>query len=569
MADNDSKHQASKDLAMTTQEGKPWFKHWPPGVPKAIDPVPIPLDQILRDAARAFPDAIATTYYDAQLTYAKLDEIADRIATGLVKLGLKKGDTVALHFTNVPPCIASYFGVLRAGGIVTLISPLFKSLEIKYQLKDSDARFLVVWEGFDGLYDYDGLPKETGVTTIIHSSLGNWFLPDPVAADAMSADGKVLYLEDMIRTSPPAPPHVSINPLEDLAVLQYTGGTTGLPKGGMLTHFNIVVNIHQVKAIFPECEPGKEVMMTALPLYHIYAQCACMNFGILIAANSVLVANPREATELLEAIEKHKITIFPGVAAMFNLLNNHEGIEHADLKSIKYCTSGAGPLPKEVQDKFEKLTGAKLREGYGLTEASPFVSVNPLRGRFKNGTVGLPLPSTDIKIVDVETGTKVLGITEIGELCVQGPQVFKGYYKKPEETRKTIRDGWLYTGDAALIDDEGYIVIKERLKNMLKYKGHSVYPTEVEALLYENPAVLECAVIGIPDKEVGENIKAFIVLKPEFQGKVTVSDIIDWAKKNMAQYKAPRIVEFIDEIPKSRIGKTLHRVLREGKTEMD
>lgn len=554
---------------MTTQEGKPWFKHWPPGVPKAIDPVPIPLDQILRDAARAFPDAIATTYYDAQLTYAKLDEIADRIATGLVKLGLKKGDTVALHFTNVPPCIASYFGVLRAGGIVTLISPLFKSLEIKYQLKDSDARFLVVWEGFDGLYDYDGLPKETGVTTIIHSSLGNWFLPDPVAADAMSADGKVLYLEDMIRTSPPAPPHVSINPLEDLAVLQYTGGTTGLPKGGMLTHFNIVVNIHQVKAIFPECEPGKEVMMTALPLYHIYAQCACMNFGILIAANSVLVANPREATELLEAIEKHKITIFPGVAAMFNLLNNHEGIEHADLKSIKYCTSGAGPLPKEVQDKFEKLTGAKLREGYGLTEASPFVSVNPLRGRFKNGTVGLPLPSTDIKIVDVETGTKVLGITEIGELCVQGPQVFKGYYKKPEETRKTIRDGWLYTGDAALIDDEGYIVIKERLKNMLKYKGHSVYPTEVEALLYENPAVLECAVIGIPDKEVGENIKAFIVLKPEFQGKVTVSDIIDWAKKNMAQYKAPRIVEFIDEIPKSRIGKTLHRVLREGKTEMD
>lgn len=554
---------------MTTQEGKPWFKHWPPGVPKAIDPVPIPLDQILRDAARAFPDAIATTYYDAQLTYAKLDEIADRIATGLVKLGLKKGDTVALHFTNVPPCIASYFGVLRAGGIVTLISPLFKSLEIKYQLKDSDARFLVVWEGFDGLYDYDGLPKETGVTTIIHSSLGNWFLPDPVAADAMSADGKVLYLEDMIRTSPPAPPRVSINPLEDLAVLQYTGGTTGLPKGGMLTHFNIVVNIHQVKAIFPECEPGKEVMMTALPLYHIYAQCACMNFGILIAANSVLVANPREATELLEAIEKHKITIFPGVAAMFNLLNNHEGIEHADLKSIKYCTSGAGPLPKEVQDKFEKLTGAKLREGYGLTEASPFVSVNPLRGRFKNGTVGLPLPSTDIKIVDVETGTKVLGITEIGELCVQGPQVFKGYYKKPEETRKTIRDGWLYTGDAALIDDEGYIVIKERLKNMLKYKGHSVYPTEVEALLYENPAVLECAVIGIPDKEVGENIKAFIVLKPEFQGKVTVSDIIDWAKKNMAQYKAPRIVEFIDEIPKSRIGKTLHRVLREGKTEMD
>ncbi|MEX2681855.1 MAG: long-chain fatty acid--CoA ligase [Candidatus Sigynarchaeota archaeon] len=548
---------------------KPWFKFWPPDVPKTIDVKPVPLDTILRDSAKKFPDAIAVTYYDAQLTYAKLDELADRVATALAKLGLKKGDTVALHYTNVPPCIVAYFGVLRAGGIVTLLSPLFKSLEIKYQLRDSDAKFLVVWEGFDGLYDYDNLLKETAVKTIIHSSLGNWFLPDPVAGDPMSTDGKTLYLEDLIRTTPPAPPKVAIDPVKDLAVLQYTGGTTGMPKGGMLTHYNIVVNVHQVLAIFPECEPGKEVMMTALPLYHIYAQSACMNFAILIAANSVLVANPREASELLEAIEKHKITIFPGVAAMFNLLNNHEGIEHANLKCIKYCTSGAGPLPKEVQDKFEKLTGAKLREGYGLTEASPFVSVNPLKGRFKNGTVGLPLPNTDLKIVDTETGTKILGINEIGELCVKGPQVFQGYYKKPEETKKTIRDGWLYTGDAALIDDEGYTVIKERLKNMLKYKGHSVYPTEVEALLYEHPAILECAVIGVPDKEVGENIKAYIVLKPEYQGKIKEAEIIDWAKKNMAQYKAPRIIEFIEEIPKSRIGKILHRVLRDGKTEID
>jgi len=513
------------------QAEKPWFKFWPPDVPKTIDVKPVPLDTILRDSARKFPDAIATTYYDVQLTYAKLDEIADRVATALSRLGLKKGDTVALHYTNVPPCIAAYFGVLRAGGVATLISPLFKSLEIKYQLKDSDAKFLVVWEGFDGLYDYDNLSKETSVKTVIHSSLGNWFLPDPIAGDPVSTDGKVLFLEDLIRTTPPEPPMVKIDPENDLAVLQYTGGTTGMPKGGMLTHYNIVVNVHQVMAIFPECEPGKEVMMTALPLYHIYAQSACMNFAILMGANSVLVANPREASELLEAIEKHKITIFPGVAAMFNLLNNYEGIEHADMKSIKYCTSGAGPLPKEVQDKFEKLTGAKLREGYGLTEASPFVSVNPLKGRFKNGTVGLPLPNTDLKIVDAETGTKVLGINEVGELCVKGPQVFRGYYKKPEETKKAIRDGWLYTGDAALIDDEGYTVIKERLKNMLKYKGHSVYPAEVEALLYEHPAILECAVIGVPDKETGENIKAYVVLKPEYQGKIKESEITEWAKK--------------------------------------
>nr|MDO8109771.1 long-chain fatty acid--CoA ligase [Candidatus Sigynarchaeota archaeon] len=558
----------SKPAGQAGQE-KPWFKFWPPGVPKTIKYPVVPLDSILRDAAKKYPDSIAYSYYDSQMTYKKLDDISDRVAAGLVKLGVKKGDVVALHFTNVPPCIASYFGVLRAGGIATLISPLFKKMEIKYQLKDSDAKFLVVWEGFDGLYDYDALPNETGVRVIIHSSLGNWFNPDPVASDAVSTDGTTLYLEDLIRTNEPKPPKVSINPKEDLAILQYTGGTTGMPKGGMITHYNILTNILQIKAIFPECEPGKEVMMMALPLYHIYAQCACMNFGTLIGANNVLVGNPREADELIEAIEKHKITIFPGVAAMFNMLNNHEGIEKVNMKSIKYCTSGAGPLPKEVQDKFEKLTGAKLREGYGLTEASPFVSVNPLQGRFKNGTVGLPLPDTELKIVDVETGTKVLGINEVGELCVKGPQVFQGYYKKPEETKKTIRDGWLYTGDAAIIDDEGYTVIKERLKNMLKYKGHSVYPTEVEALLYENPAILECAVIGIKDPQVGENIKAYVVLKDNYVGKITEKEIIEWAKKNIAGYKVPHIVEIIEEIPKSRIGKILHRVLREGKTELD
>ncbi len=552
-----------------TQEERPWFKYWPPGVPKTIDVKPVPLDTILRDAAKKWPTATATTYYDSPLTYAKLDEIADRVATAFVKLGLKKGDVVALHYTNVPPCIAAYFGVLRAGGIVTLVSPLFKALEIKYQLKDSGAKFLVAWEGFDGLYNFEALSKETNVTTVIKSSLGNWFLPDPVAGDPVSDDEKTLFLEDLIRTTQPNPPQVTIDPKVDLAVLQYTGGTTGMPKGGMLTHDNIVWNVHQVLAVFPECELGKEVMMTALPLYHIYAQSACMNFAILMGANCVLVGNPREATELIEVIEKHKVTIFPGVAAMFNLLNNHKGIEHADMKSIKYCTSGAGPLPKEVQDKFEKLTGAKLREGYGLTEASPFVSVNPLRGRFKNGTIGLPIPNTDVKIVDIETGTKILGPNEVGELCVKGPQVFQGYYNKPVETKKAIRDGWLYTGDAAIIDDEGYLVIKERLKNMLKYKGHSVYPAEVEALLFEHPAVLECAVIGVPDKEVGENIKAFVVLKPEHQDKITPAEFIDWAKKNMAQYKAPRIVEFIAELPKTHVGKTLHRVLRDGKTEMD
>lgn len=547
---------------------KPYHKHWPPGVPREIEVPGVPLDALLRDAARKFPDAIATTYYGTQMTYATLDAVADRVANGLAKLGIKKGDVVALHFTNVPPCIAAYYGALRAGATVTLLSPLFKSLEIKYQLKDSDAKMVIKWEGFDGLYEGVDL-SDTRCRTVVSSSLGNWFSPDPATGDPVSADGSVLYLEDLIRTSPPEPPVVVVDPAVDLACLQYTGGTTGLPKGAMLTHRNLVANVHQIVASFPECEPGKEVMMTALPLYHIYAQNCCMNFSVLVAGNMVLVANPREAEELIEAIEQWKVTIFPGVAAMFNLLNNHHGIEKADLKSVKYCTSGAGPLPKEVQDTFERITGAKLREGYGLTEASPLTHVNPLAGRFKNGTVGLPVPSTDMKIVDLETGTREVAPGETGELCVKGPQVFQGYYKKDSETALALHGEWLHTGDAAMLDDEGYTVIKERIKNMLKYKGHSVYPAEVEALLYENDAVLECAVIGVPDPEVGENIKAYIVLKPDRKGKVSESDITEWAKANMSGYKYPRVIEFIDEIPKSRIGKILHRVLRDGKTDMD
>ncbi|MHA1684233.1 MAG: long-chain-fatty-acid--CoA ligase [Promethearchaeota archaeon] len=546
---------------------KLYYKYWPEDVPKTIDIPEKPLDSFLREAAAEFPDAVATTYFGVPLTYKKLDEIADRVATVLYNLGIKKGDTVALHFTNVPPFIASYYGALRAGARLTLLSPLFKKLEIKYQLIDSDAKVLICWEGFDQLVE--PVISETKVEHVIHSNLGAWFMADPTEkGEPISTDPDVVYLEDLIQATVAEPPHVEIDPMEDIACLQYTGGTTGLPKGAMLTHNNIYSNVMMMRAIFSEAEPSKEVILVALPLYHIYAQVVGMHFGVSLAANLVLITNPRETGELIEAIEDNAVTVFPGVAALFNNINIFPGIEEKDMSSIKYCTSGAGPLPLEIQETFEKLTGAKLREAYGLTEASPMTHANPFLGRFKNGTVGLPAPNTDMKIVDIETGRNSLGPNEVGELCVKGPQVMKGYYKKEEETRNTIRDGWLYTGDAATIDEEGYTTIKERLKNMLKYKGHSVYPAEVESLLYEHEAILECAVIGIPDPEVGENIKAFITLKEDFKGKVSGDDIINWSKENMGYDKYPRIVEFLDEIPKSRIGKVLHRLLREGKTDI-
>ncbi|MBN2156919.1 MAG: long-chain fatty acid--CoA ligase [Candidatus Lokiarchaeota archaeon] len=544
-----------------------FMKLWPGDVPRNMDIPEIPIDQMLRNAAHKFPDSVAISYFGVQLTYRKLDELVDRAAAALHNLGLKKGETVALHFTNVPPCIVCYYAVIRAGGKVTLLSPLFKKLEIEYQLRDSEATIFIMWDAFDQIAE-GAIPEN--VKTVVQSSLTPWFSNEPEKEDLVSPDGKFLYLEDLIHTTEPNPPKVDMDPT-DTANLQYTGGTTGLPKGAMLTHYNLVANAYQCRAWFPEAVEGGEIILVALPLYHIYAQTVCMNFGILIGANLVMVSNPRDTDELLETIVHNKITIFPGVSALYNNLNNYPGIEDHDMSSIKFCLCGAGALPAEVQDKFEKLTGAVLREGYGLTEASPVTHAVPLSrfGKPKAGTVGFPFPNTQCKIVDLETGERLLGIGEEGEICVKGPQVMKGYYKKTKETAACLRNGWLYTGDVGVVDEEGYLSIKSRIKNLIKYKGHSVYPAEIEAYMYEHPAILDCAVIGIPDPEVGENLKAYVVLKDEYKGKVTEQQIIDWMKDRVAAYKYPRSIQFIQEMPKSAVGKVLHRLLREGKTDIN
>ena len=357
--------------------------------------------------------------------------------------------------------------------------------------------------------------------------------------------------------------------LDETINLQYTGGTTGLPKGAELTHRTLVSNTYQGRAWFPDVIEGKEVYLTALPLYHIYAQTVIMHMGILCGANLVMVSNPRDTDELLETIVDNKITMFPGVAALFNNLNNYKGIEKHDLSSIKFCLCGAGALPAEVQETFEKMTGAILREGYGLTESSPICHAVPLSkfGKAKPGTVGFPFPNTECKVVDIDTGD-IVGIGESGEILVKGPQVMKGYFKKPQETVNCLQDGWLRTGDLGSVDEEGYLSIKSRIKNLIKYKGHSVYPAEVEAYMMEHEAIMDAAVIGIPDEAAGENIKAYVVIKDEFKGKIIEQEIIDWMKSVVAAYKYPRIVEFIPEMPKSAVGKVLHRMLREGKYDI-
>jgi long-chain acyl-CoA synthetase len=543
---------------------------WPKDVPRNIEIPEIPLDQMLRNAAQKFPDSIAITYFGVQFTYKKIDELVDRLATALLKMGLKKGETVALHFTNVPNCIVSFYGVIRAGGKVTLLSPLFKKLEITYQLRDSETRFYIFWDAFDEINE-GAIPDN--VKVVIQSSLTPWFSTEPEKEELINPEGKILYLENILHTIEPDREKLDSveKNLDDVINLQYTGGTTGLPKGAELTHRNLVANAYQCRAWFPDAVEGGEVTLTALPLYHIYAQTVCMHLGILIGANLVMVSNPRDIDELLETIVHNKITIFPGVAALYANLNNYEGIEKHDLSSIKFCLCGAGALPFEVQETFEKMTGAILREGYGLTEASPVTHAVPLSkyGKAKAGTVGFPFPNTECKIVDLENGKTLVGIGESGEIAVRGPQVMKGYYKRPKETAACLRDGWLYTGDVGVVDEDGYLSIKSRIKNLIKYKGHSVYPAEVEAYMFEHPAIIDAAVIGVPDLEVGENLKAFVVIKTEYKGKITEQEIIDWMKERVAAYKYPRIIEFIDEMPKSAVGKVLHRLLREGKTDIN
>jgi long-chain acyl-CoA synthetase len=541
---------------------------WPEGVPRSIDIPEVRLDSLLADAAAKWPDAVATSYFGFDITYAKLNEIANRIAAALASLGIQKGDTVAAHFTNTPAVIAAYFGILRAGARVTLVSPLFKSMEIRFQLNDSEAKAYIYWEGFD--QSAEPILTDTCVEVKIKSSMAPWISPDPLAAEPLDPEGNVLWLEDLMRNAPAESPATEIDPKEDIACLQYTGGTTGLPKAAMLTHYNLVANVYQCKAWFPTCEDCGETMMTALPLYHIYAQTVCQNFSILIGAKQVLVSNARNVEELIEAIEHHHVTIFPGVSALYNMINNYPGIESHDLRSVKFCLSGAGPLPLEIQKRFEELTGAKLREGYGLTEASPVTHANRLDDVSWPGFIGLPISSTLFRIIDPSDRRTDVDVGVVGELCITGPQVMKGYYKREAETDACLVDidgdgtTWLFTGDLAEVDERGLTKIRDRAKNLIKYKGHSVYPAEVEDYMFQNPNILDVAVVGVPDEEAGETIKAFVVLKDFAKDQVSEQDIIDWAKENMASYKYPRFVTFIDEIPKGTAGKTMHRFLREG-----
>ena len=540
-------------------ENKSWFSSWPQDVPKNLEYPKVPLHTILGKTAKEHPEKAAIAYFEREISYAELNSFSDQFAAALAALGVKKGDRVAIFLPNVPQFVIVYYGVLKAGAVVTAISPLHKEREVAHQLNDSEAETIVA---LDSLYPIvEKVWRETKLKNAVVTSLAEYASKTTAVPSTVELKPNVYSLQEMFKEKEAKPPKVNINPKEDLAALQYTGGTTGTAKGAMLTHSNLVSNAVAFAAWIKGS--AEETFLVALPLFHIYGMTTSMNVPVCLAAKMVLLPrfNPQTA---LESIQRHRVTVFCGAPTMYSVLLANPELGKFDLTSIRVCISGASPLPPQVQKKFMQITGGFLAEGYGLTEASPVTHCNPVDKTMRTvrvGSIGLPLPDTDARIVDVETGEKTLKASETGELAVKGPQVMRGYWKRPEETALVLRDGWLLTGDIARMDPDGYFYITDRKKDLIKYKDYSVYPREVEDVIYEHPAVKLCAVVGKPDPLVGEMPKAFIVLKDG--AYATEEEIMTFVKEKVAPYKAVREVEFRKELPISSAGKVLRRVLQE------
>jgi len=568
-----------------------WYKYWPTQVPKCLDYPSCTLAEFLRESAAKHGPKPALYFLDAKVTYSQLWEMVQRLATSLSRLGLKKGDVCALMLPNSVQFVVSYYACQLLGVTVTAINPTYKALEIQHQLKDSGAKILIV---LDAVFAEakEGI-KDTRVERVVGTNIVDLCgfpgfkvflgkLLKKIPTGELPSDA--LKLSDLLKTEPKLP-KVQIDP-EDIAVLQYTGGTTGLPKGAMLTHHNVVANAVMCDAWLWKKE-GVTGIVGVLPLFHSFAMTTVMNTSIRIGGFQLLFPKPpADMAELCAAIDKYSRgggLIMPGVAVLFNKINTHPRVKEFNLRGLKMAVSGAGPLPLEVQNKFEEITGSIIVEGYGLSEATPVTHANPIYGKRKLGSIGLPYPDTDIKIMDKETGTRELpplpfalgetgGMTReqseqaqeyTGELVIKGPQIMKGYLNRPDETAATLRNGWLYTGDIACIDADGYTIIRDRIKDMIKFKGYAIFPAEVEDLLHRHPDVRGAAVIGVPNAKVGEIVKAFVVVDPAKRSQMKPEDIGEWAKTRMTHYKVPSEIEFRDELPTTMVGKVLRRVLKE------
>ena len=574
MPAEDHSAREGEDMQEAEALPRPWHKHWPEGVPKHIEYPDIALHDLLRRTAKAHPDWTAIVFYRKRTTYRELDEFADRFASGLRGIGVKPGARVALLLPNSPPFCIACFGVLRAGATVVQTNILYTPRELEDLYNDAGVETVVAMDLF-----WPNLARakpKTHVSHVVVCDVAD-FLPFPLRQlypikrrGDLKKQGHwplgipqapwVHRYRDFIRAAPQPGSEPAVRPAEDVAVLQYTGGTTGIPKGAMLTHRNLVANALQDNAWLPWKRTEQERILGVIPLFHVYGLTTVMTAAVADGAAVILHPNPREVDAILKLIAKQHPTLFPRDPTMYIAILRNPKLAKYDLKSIKACVSGSAPLPNEVRHEFERVTGGKLVEGYGLTEASPVTHANPLDGLIKEG-IGIPWPDTDSKIVDLEDPSKDLPQGAVGELAIRGPQVMKGYWNKPDETAKVLHDGWLLTGDIGRMDEDGYFYIVDRMMDMILCSGFNVYPREVEEVLYEHPAVQEAAAIGVADPYRGESVKAYIVLKPGMTA--TAEEIIAFCKDKLAPFKVPKQVAFEKELPKTMVGKVLRRELKE------
>ena len=551
---------------------KPWLKSYEKGVPATIKYEEICMPDILDRTIAEFPNNTALIFQGYTLTYKQLKEMVDRFATCLVDFGIKPGDAVAILLPNVIPCVVANFAILKIGAIVVMNNPLYTDHELDHQFNNSGSKALITLDLLANRM-IDLRPK-TKIKQIVYTSIGD-YLPFPknllfplvakkkkLAADVKPAPD-VFTWKDCIARYQPDPPAVKLG-FEDVAMYQYTGGTTGVSKGVMLTHANLSKQIQQADAWFPQFRRGKEITLGALPYFHSFGVTASMNFSVYEGWAQVLIPRP-QPQPLLEAIRKFRPTFAPLVPTMYIGMLNHPDLKKTDMSCITGAFSGSAPLPVEIINTFEKMTGAIIVEGFGLTEATPVTHVNPFGGVRKVGSIGIPLSDTECRIVSLDDGVTDVPVGEPGELIVKGPQVMKGYKDMPDETAYTLRDGWLYTGDIATMDQDGYFYIVDRKKDMIISGGFNVYPRDIDEVFYQHPKVQEACSIGIPDPKRGENVKVFVVLK---EGETaTQEELIAYCKTILATYKLPTEIEFRTELPKTNVGKILRKQLRAEEME--
>jgi long-chain acyl-CoA synthetase len=573
---------------MTTLAERPWTKHYDSFVPKSLEPYPqFPLHDFLRQAARDNPTSVAliasahlpvVKRVGNEVTYAELDSQSDALAAALVEMGLKKGDRVAIMMPNCVQFVLSFYAILKAGGVVAACNPTYPAEKLQFQINDCDAEFVLTLSLFYKMVKE--IQPKTKIKKVIVTNIKE-YLPglakflftlarekkDGHYVESL-ATGDV-WLQDLLARYAGKRPSIIVKP-SDLALFQYTGGTTGVSKAAMATHQALVANTTQIKAFFMGMErkhAPEEIFMGAIPMFHVFGMVAVLSFAVGIGARIILVPNARDIPDVLDNVNTYKPTLFMGVPALYNAMNNHELVTSGkvSLKSIKFCLSGSAPLPPATKREFERLSGGKLMEGFGMSEAPTATHCNPVNGENRTGAIGLPLPDMDMRIVSLDDGETDLGVGEVGELVMSGPQVMSGYHGMPTETKNVLRDRdgkiWLYTGDIARMDEDGYFYIVDRKKDMALIGGFNVYPNNVEKVISDHPSVLEVGVAAIPhpEKEGQESLKAWVVLRPGMAA--TADELTKHAEKHLARYEVPTRFSFVEALPKTAVGKTLRREL--------